>query len=96
MDTNLDRTRRDAAALAGALDDWLFSQHGVTSGAHGVDTFLELLAAHKLAVVPRSAATVYAEHQPAGVGGCSCGWAELGKSYFRHLDEALRAVRASS
>lgn len=91
---DLDSTRRGeltgtAAALAHTLDDWLFSQHGVTSGAHAVGPFLELAAAYGLAVVPRSAATVYADHQAAG-GGCSCGWAELGKSYFGHLDEMLR------
>lgn len=43
----LDRTELGAmpADLAGVLDTWLHTQHGVTSGAHCVGAFLDELAA---------------------------------------------------
>lgn len=55
--TDIDSTRRGdltgtAAALAHTLDDWLFTQHGVTSGSHNAGAFLELAAGYGLQVVP--------------------------------------------
>ncbi len=33
------------AVVASVLDEWLFTQHGILSGHHGVGVFLDLLAA---------------------------------------------------
>lgn len=72
-DTDLDRLRRAQlgdtelgpmpAVLAGVLDDWLFQQHGVTSGSHGVGLFLDLLAADGYQVTA-TAAPDFAELLP--------------------------------
>jgi hypothetical protein len=49
---NLNRAQLDGVprALANALDDWLFAQHGVTAGAHNVGAFLDDLAHQGLTV----------------------------------------------
>lgn len=57
---DLDRLDRDAlrtmggapAALVDVLDEWLLTQHGVTSSAHCVGAFLDLLAAEGYRVTP--------------------------------------------
>jgi hypothetical protein len=59
-DDDLDRLGRDAvrtmggapAALVDVLDEWLLTQHGMTSGAHCVGAFLDLLAAEGYQVTP--------------------------------------------
>ncbi len=43
------------AVVAFVLDDWMFTQHGVLSGHHGVGVFLDLLAAAGYRVTPIAA-----------------------------------------
>lgn len=98
--TDLDQVRRDdltgvPAALATALDAWLFRTHGVASGGHNTGTFLDELAASGLAVVEQTDAVVFVAHRRLEDGSCLCGWRELGRSHLAHVDEAMRAAAAA-
>lgn len=48
------------SVVAGVLDDWLMRLHGVTSSAHGVGLFLDLLAAegYRVTEIPKSEVTL--------------------------------------
>lgn len=76
---HLDRARRGdlvgtPAVLAGVLDTWLHTQHGVTSGAHCVGAFLDELAAAGLAVdlagkaAPVTVTGSYGDMPPGAIG----------------------------
>jgi hypothetical protein len=53
----------ELSAVADVLDDWLLRAHGVTSSAHNVGLFLDLLAAEGYRVEPIEAPT-FAEIMP--------------------------------
>lgn len=100
---DLDNLSRDqlarlegcAAALAAALDAWLFRTHGIASSSHNVGTFLEELDASGLSVVEMTDFIVFATHRRLEDGTCQCGWNELGRSYITHVDDMMRAAAAA-
>lgn len=86
------------AALAGVLDTWLYTQHGVTSGSHGVGVFLDELAAAGMAVdwagkaAPVPVTGSYGNMPPGAIGDLLAEVDDQGRVILEHTGGPLIAM----